>query len=233
MAPHAQFLLARNHREGIAYFPQDWEEDKTGHLLSMGECQEKCDADIACEQAVYRLQPQIECFLGVESMAQNHGSNMTEGFANYGDLTEEKCYAKRGFTFQSPRSGRLKLGYCGDTLFTEGWQIGGTTVNCDTVDQAAKEKHQCSYWPSSFKLSREGCWARCDANPYCTQAVHTKRTMANGDVNDFDYECRIGTHEMSLANFQASSSWASQCIGSDDCTGQVDATYVKTIYNPS
>lgn len=217
-------LAAKNHREGIAYFPGDWTVGKTGTLLSQGECEEKCEADIACEQAVFRVNTH-ECWLGVEVMSTAHG------FTNSELSYEEKCFAKKGFDAHSPRSGRLKNGYCGDSLFIEGFEGTGTHSNakaCDPYDRDVEDQLKCSHWPASFKLSPEGCWARCDANAHCTQAVYTKRVEAGSA--EPEYECRIGTNEMYKAEFDGATSWTSQCIQPRDyeCTGQNDWTYIKT-----
>jgi hypothetical protein len=228
--PDMSNLASRNHREGIAYFPGDWTVAETGSSLTQGECEEKCEADVACEQAVFRVNTH-ECWLGVETMSANHGSGHAEGFDNSGNSYEEKCFAKRGFDVHSPRSGRLRNGYCGDDLFREGFEPGNTKP-CDPYDRDVEDQLHCSYWPSTFKLSPEGCWARCDANEHCTQAVYTKRLPEAGSLTgaetDYDYECRIGTFIMEKGYFDGATSWESQCINAYDCTGQVDFTYVKT-----
>jgi hypothetical protein len=220
--------LEKNEREGTCYFPGNYHDN--GIDFTQQECQEKCDAVLACEQAVFRTSTK-ECYLGLQTLPTNYdnrpnsGKSEGEGFESMdGDtIAPDLCYARRGFNHPTARAGRLKQGFAGTSKWVEGWASGNASsaTVCSYPANHQAPQH-CSHWTSDFRLSPEGCWAKCDMNSNCTQAVWTKSFSTKDQKNVYD--CRIGTMHISDAALLNSGSWVNQKLIPDS---QAEWTYIK------
>jgi hypothetical protein len=183
-------LGASTHYEGdgtgIVIFPEHW---RAGVSLTMEECWNKCRADLACEQAVFKSGG--ECKLGSDTLPADPGER---GFVGSHGITHNEfelytCFAKRGFGTAPIFAGKIQEGPC--YYWQEGYTLDGAKGDCDPVDQSVADEISCSYWPPSFQLNEKGCFAKCEAHDHCQNAVYRVSNTSSG----LSYECWIGTAE--------------------------------------
>lgn len=142
---------------GVNFFGQNWWGSRS---MTQDECFTQCNADDACEQAVFRSS-NSSCWLGIDTLPNDPGDT---GFAQDEADAGDTCYAKNGFGFRHNYA--YQSGHC------DPWSEGlGLVQDCLVNDPELRPN--CSYFAPEFDLSEKGCFSECTARPDCTRAEYS------------------------------------------------------------